>query len=115
MALGDREISRRQVRQGGGRGTGEDHVDGMFGCTELFVYQTPKTRPKGYESLKSYLETQDCEVDLSPDVPPELGRHEAIRVTHRNGEPIPIAAVKRVHSWAHGRNYLHSFFRPMYR
>ncbi len=115
MALGDHGISRRHLRQGGGRGTGEDHVDGMFGCTELFVYQTPNTRPKGYESLKSYLESQDCQVSHSSDVPPELERHEAIRITHRDGEPIPLPAVKRVHSWAHRRNYLHSFFRPMYR
>lgn len=115
MALGDREIPRRQVRQGGGRGTGEDHVDGMYGCTELFVYLTPNTRPKGYESLKSYLESQDCEVVAGAEAPAELERHEAIRITHGGRDPIPIAAVKRVHSWAHRRNYLHSFFRPMYR
>ena len=72
MALGDREIPRRQVRQGGGRGTGEDHVDGMYGCTELFVYLTPNTRPKGYESLKSYLESQDCEVVAGAEAPAEL-------------------------------------------
>ena len=115
MTLGGYGINRRDLRQGGGRGTGEDHVDGMFGCTELIVYQTPNTRAKGYLSLKTFLENQGCDIAVTADVPPELERHQAIRITQLDGEPIPLPAVKRAHKWAHQRNYLHSFFRPMYR
>ena len=115
MTLGDHGLSRRQLRQGGGRGTGEDHVDGMFGSTELYIYQTPNTRPKGYDTLKTYLETQGCEVIYTGDAPPELSRHETIRVTYQEAQPIPIPVLKRAHKWAHQRNYLHSFFKPMYR
>ncbi len=115
MSLHDHGINRRQIRQGGGRGSGDDHVDAMFGSTELYIYQTPNTRPKGFESLKSYLEAQDCEVLFTTDGPPELSRYETVRVTRRDSEEIPDAAVKRAHSWAHRRNYLHSFFKPMYR
>ena len=44
MSLGKFGINRRQIRQGGGRGSGNDHVDELFGCTELFIYQTPNVR-----------------------------------------------------------------------
>ena len=114
MRLGDQGISRRELRKGGGRGTGDDHVDGMFGSTELFIYKTPNTKTKGFDMLKSYLEAQGCEIVFTGDAPPELRRYEAMRITHQGDEAIPIAAVKRAHRWAHQRNYLHSFFRPMY-
>ena len=115
MSLQDHGINRRQLRQGGGRGTGADHVDGMFGSTELSIFQTPNSRRKGFETLKSYLEAQRCQVELTLDTPPELKRHETIRITQNEANEIPIPALKRAHSWAHQRNYLHSFFRPMYR
>ena len=121
MSLGDNHgFSRSNIRQGGGRGTGEDHVDDLFGCIELFVYQAPNTRPKGYDGLKTFMESQGCEVEFSRDVPPELQKHQAIRITKAklinkdSDEPIPLAVVKRAHRWAHQRNYLHSFFKPMY-
>lgn len=114
MSLGDHGIDRRSLRQGGGRGTGDDHVDSLYGSTELSIYRTPNTRLKGYESLKAFLEAQDCEIVLTHEAPPELSRHETLRITHRKAEPIPIAVVTRAHRWAHQRNYLHSFFRPMY-
>ena len=114
MSLGDHGFTRRDLRQGGGRGTGEDHVDSLYGSTELFIYQTPNTRPKGYLSLKSFVEAQECEVMFTNEAPPELSQHETIRITHRNAEPIPLTVVKRAHKWAHQRNYLHSFFIPLY-
>lgn len=114
MTLGDHGITRKQLRQGGGRGTGEDHVDAMFGSTELFIYQTPNTRPKGYDTLKTYLEAQGCEIIFTADAPPELTRHETMRITCKGTQPIPIPVLKRAHKWAHQRNYLHSFFKPMY-
>ena len=116
MSLRDHGISRRQLRQGSGRGNGDDHVDGLIGCTELYIYQTPNKQPKGFQPLKTYLEAQGCEVIFTAEAPPELaGRYETMRVTCKGGEPIPPPALKRCHAWAHGRNFLHSFFKPMYR
>jgi len=112
--LGDRGITRAQLRQGGGRGNGNDHLEEMVGATELFVYQTPNKKPKGFESLKLFLAASECELISTLDVPPELKNYEAFRVTHKSGEKIPDEVLKRCHSWAHGRNFLHSFFKPMY-
>jgi len=112
--LGDQGITRAQLRQGGGRGNGNDHLEEMIGATELFVYQTPNKKPKGFESLKMFLAASECELVSTLDVPPELKNYEAFRVTHKSGEKIPDEVLKRCHSWAHGRNFLHSFFKPMY-
>ena len=112
--LGDRGITRAQLRQGGGRGNGNDHLEEMIGATELFVYQTPNKKPKGFESLKLFLAASECELISTLDVPPELKNYEAFRVTHKSGKKIPDEVLKRCHSWAHGRNFLHSFFKPMY-
>ena len=112
--LGDRGITRAQLRRGGGRGNGNDHLEEMIGATELFVYQTPNKKPKGFESLKLFLAASECELISTLDVPPELKNYEAFRVTHKSGEKIPDEVLKRCHSWAHGRNFLHSFFKPMY-
>ena len=112
--LGDRGITRAQLRQGGGRGNGNDHLEEMIGATELFVYQTPNKKPKGFESLKLFLAASECELISTLDVPPELKNYEAFRVTHKSGNKIPNEVLKRCHSWAHGRNFLHSFFKPMY-
>lgn len=115
MSLRDHGINRRQVRQGGGRGTGADHVEEMFGSTELFIYQTPNSKRKGFEALKTFLEAQECQIEVNLDPPPELARYQTIRITHKETLEIPIPVLKRAHSWAHQRNYLHRFFRPMYR
>ena len=112
--LGDRGITRAQLRQGGGRGNGNDHLEEMIGATELFVYQTPNKKPKGFESLKLFLAASECELISTLDVPPELKNYETFHVTHKSGEKIPDEVLKRCHSWAHGRNFLHSFFKPMY-
>ena len=112
--LGDRGITRAQLRLGGGRGNGNDHLEEMIGATELFVYQTPNKKPKGFESLKLFLAASECELISTLDVPPELKNYEAFRVTHKSGNKIPDEVLKRCHSWAHGRNFLHSFFKPMY-
>ena len=115
MSLRDHGFGRKSLREGGGRGTGDDHVDGLFGSVELSIYQTPNTRPKGFETLKAFVEAQDCELVFTHESPPELSRHETLRITNNKDEPIPLAVVKRAHRWAPQRNYLHSFFRPMYR
>ena len=116
MNLGDYGIGREQLRQGSGRGSGNDHVDELFGATELFVHHAPGPAPRGYEGLKLYLESQECEVLYTTDTPVDLGdRYQSFRITRRRGDPIPDAVVKRAHSWAHQRNLLHSFFKPLYR
>ena len=45
MSLQNHGFSRREIRQGGGRGNGNEHVDELFGSTELYIYQTPNARP----------------------------------------------------------------------
>ena len=113
-SLSDHGFTRAQLRQGGGRGNGNDHSDELIGATELFVYQTPNMKPKGFESLKLFLEASGCELIFTVDVPSELRNYEAFRITHKSGEKIPEPVLRRCHSWAHGRNFLHSFFNPMY-
>ena len=115
MDLRGHGIGRRQLRQGGGRGSGNDHVDDLYGCTELYVYQPPNRKVTGYESLKLFIEASGCEIIFTADAPPELSSYETMRITQRQGQAIPDAVIKRTHSWAHQRNFLHSFFKPMYR
>ena len=88
-SLGDHGFTRAQLRQGGGRGNGSDHFDELIGATELFVYQTPNKKPKGFESLKLYLEASECELIFTVDVPPELRNYETFRITHNPGSPSP--------------------------
>lgn len=115
MNLRGHGFNRRQLRQGGGRGNGNDHVDELFGATELYIYQTPNKRIKGYERFRMFVESEGCEIIFTADAPPELSEYETMRITQRQGQPIPQAVVKRIHSWSHQRNFLHSFFKPMYR
>ena len=49
MNLGDRRFTRNQIRQGGGRGSGNDHVDELYGSSELYVY-----RPVSYTHLRAH-------------------------------------------------------------
>ena len=114
MYLGDRGYTRRALRQGGGRGTGADHVDEILGCTEFYIYQPPNSRVKGFPSLKVFLEAQECEVIFTADAPPELAKYETVRITYKKAGIIPDHVSKRGHAWAHRNNFLHSFFKPMY-
>ena len=88
----------------------QNFANGLIGATELFVYQTPNKKPKGFDALKQFVSASECELIFTFDVPPELKNYEAFRVTHKSGEKIPDDVLKRCHSWAHGRNFLHSFF-----
>ena len=114
QSLTNSGFTRQQLRQGGGRGNGNDHLDELIGATELFVYQTPNKKPKGFESLKLFLAASECELIFTLDIQPELKNYEAFRITHKSGEKIPDDVLKRCHSWAHGRNFLQSCFKPMY-
>ena len=107
-------FTRSQLRQGGGRGNGNDHLDELIGSTELVIYQTPNKKPKGFESLKAFLAASECELFFTTDIPPALKNYEAFRITYKAGQTIPDQILRRCHSWAHGRNFLHSFFKPMY-
>ena len=115
MNLRGHGFTRRDLRQGGGRGTGSDHVEELYGITELYIYQPPNRRLKGYERFKLFIETEECEIIFTADAPPELSKYETMRITHKKGEKIPDNVVKRGHTWAHNQNFLHSFFKPMYR
>lgn len=115
MELSRFGIGKRDLRQGPGRGNGNDHLDDLVGSTEFYVYQPGDQKLRGYESLRLYLEAQGCEALYTSDVPPELGaNYQALRITH-NGEAIPVPVLKRAHSWAHQRGLFHSFFIPLYR
>ena len=108
-------VSRRELRQGGGRGTGDDHFDEVEGSTEFEIFLTPNKRAKGYEALKRFLESEGCHVAFpagSSNLPGP--RYQAVRVTSGD-EEIPAAALRRGHRWAHQRNLLHSFFKPTVR
>ena len=110
----DMRFTRRQFRQGSGGGTGDDHVDEVLGSSEFFVYLTPNKQAKGYQGLKDYLEAMGCQVLYPADSehrPPGL-RYDGVKITNR-GEVIPPAGLKRAHRWAHQRNFLHTFFRPV--
>ena len=115
MHLRDHGFARRQLRQGGGRGNGNDHLDELLGATELYVYQPPNSKAKGFPGLKLFVESQGCQVIFTADAPPELANYETVRITYNEAGPIPDTVVKRGHSWAHRNNFLHSFFKPMYR
>ena len=114
MELRNYGIGKRDLRQGSGRGSGSDHFEDLVGSTEFYIYQPGGQMVKGFEGLKLFLQSQECEVIFTADVPPELGNeYEAMRITYK-GEQIPVPALKRAHSWAHQRNFLHLFFRPLY-
>ena len=87
-------FGRDQLRQGGGRGNGNDHLDELVGATELFIYQTPNRRAKGFDALKLFLEANECELLFTTDVPPELRNYEAFRITHKRGEAIPTPVLR---------------------
>ena len=96
MSLSNFGMNRRQLRQGGGRGTGSDHVEELMGATELYIYQTPNTRPKGYTGLKTFLEAQHQAQGLYR--PEDLPRGPGVRdYLHRRR----AAGVKPVRDHAH--------------
>ena len=109
----DRGYSRRQMRQGGGRGDGvaDDHFDDLVGSTEFYIYRPPSRKINGYEPLKLVLESEGCEVVFLVEANCAAGPgYETCRITRKAG-PIPDAALRRAHAWAHQRNFLHLFYK----
>ena len=111
-------LTRRDIRKGGGvegRDMGPEHYDEVLGSSEFFVYLTPNKAPKGYPDLKEYLESLGCTVEFPAQSalrPTE--RHQVVKITFQ-GLIIPDGGLRRAHRWAHQRNYLHHFFRPLIR
>jgi len=109
------EISRPNLRLGAGVGTGEDHLEELLGATEFEIFITPNKRAKGYLALKDYLESQGCSVLFpAPSQQPPGPRYQVVKITN-HGDETPALALRRAHRWAHQRNFLHSFFKPMSR
>ncbi|MBM3924518.1 MAG: hypothetical protein FJ320_00790 [SAR202 cluster bacterium] len=111
----DLNASRRDLRQGSGADVDAFHIDEVLGSTEFYIYITPNKKAKGYEVLKAALEATGCKVEVGVDPMLQPGeRYHAVAITHRDG-PIADAGLRRAHKWAHQRNFLHSFFKPMFR
>ncbi len=109
----DKGYTRRQMRQGGGRGEGvaDDHFDDLVGSTEFYIYRPPSRKMDGYEPLKLLLESEGCEVVYLLETNCAAGPgYETIRITRKAG-PIPNPVLKRAHAWAHRRNFLHLFYK----
>lgn len=113
MAMRDQGVTRRDIRGGagaGGRVAGE-HFQEMIGSIEFYVYRHPNRKIKGYEAMKSHLESQGCEVVHVAGTPTPVGQpYETIRITNK-GEEIPLPLLRRAHTWAHQRNLLHMFYK----
>jgi hypothetical protein len=106
-------LSRKDRRGGSGRDVDETHFDEVLGSLEFFVYVAPNTKPKGYETLRTFLESAGCSVVYPAEAPLSPGeRYQAVKVTYQ-GLIVPARALRRIHKWAHQRNFLHSFFRPL--
>ena len=104
-------LTRRELRAGGGtkEGLAGEHFDEMIGSQEFHIYRSPNRKLKGYEALKSFLESQGCDVIRIADAPSPVGKgYETIRITNK-GERIPVPYLRRAHNWAHQRNLLHLF------
>ena len=109
-----RQISRRELRQGGGRGTGDDHVHEVVGSSEFEIFIPPNRRVKGYAELKAAVEHHGCAIEYPAQSKQAPGpRFTTIKITH-GGRVAPAELIREAHQWAHHRNLLHSFFRPLF-
>ena len=103
----------RQGSQGPGGGNGDDHVDELTGSRDLTIYLTPNRRLKGYAELKAFVEARGCRIgQVEGDRLLPGKEYTAVKVSCADGL-IPEAVLRRAHRWAHQRNYLHSFFKPL--
>ena len=113
MSIRDYGFTRRELRGGSGPGTelASEHFQEMIGSVEFYIYRHPNRKIKGYDALKSSLESSDCEVlHLTGTANPVGKGYETIRVTNKGAE-IPTPLLRRAHSWAHQRNLLHMFYK----
>ena len=102
--------TRRELRMGP-PSDADGHWVELIGSTELYILHLPTDKMKGYEGLKSFLESQGCEVVYTTDHPAPVGPDFlAIRITSHGGE-LSHPVLKRAHGWAHRRNLNHLFFK----
>jgi hypothetical protein len=115
MTMNERGMTRAQLKVGSGKGVdvADEHFHQVAGSLDFWIYVTPNSKPKGYDSLKAFLVKEGCEVAVQDTAPmlPAKG-YKAVKVT-RKGEVMSDPILKRAHRWAHQRNYLHSFFKPI--
>ena len=108
-------MNRSKLREGSGKGVdvADEHFHEVAGSKDFYVYVTPNRKAKGYEALRDWLRQQGYSVTVSDDAPllPAKG-YKAIKVTSATGV-LSDEAVRRTHRWAHQRNFLHSFFKPL--
>lgn len=115
MAPDERHLTRAQLKTGSGKGTeiADAHFHEMVGSRDLYIYVPPKAKVKGYEEVKASLQSAGCEVQVSDNAPMLPGKgYRAVKVT-TSGPPIPDEVLRRAHRWAHQRDFLHSFFKPL--
>jgi hypothetical protein len=115
MTMNERGMTRAQLKTGSGKGAdvADEHFHEMVGSRDFYIYVTPHIKPKGYESLKAFLVNEGCQVDVSDEAPMLPAKdYKAVKVT-AGGKIIADNVLKRAHRWAHQRNYLHSFFKPL--
>jgi hypothetical protein len=111
----DLGANRKTLRQGSGTDVEEAHYDEVLGSSEFYIYITPNKKPKGYLELKKSLESIGCKVEYPVGTVHKPGPgYQVIKIT-MNERTIPDEVLRQSHKWAHHRNFLHSFFRPIAR
>lgn len=113
MSMRNHGFTRRELRGGSGSGAGiaSEHFHEMVGSTEFYIYRHPNRKIKGYGALKSYLDSEGCEVAYMAEPSNPVGeKYETMRITNKGNE-IPVSPLRRAHSWAHQRNLLHMFYK----
>ncbi len=109
----DLGANRKMLREGSGTDVEHAHYDEVLGSSEFYIYVAPNKKPKGYLELKQFLESQGAKVEypVITDSKPSPG-HQVIKIT-MDHTVISDHLLLRCHKWAHHRNFLHSFFRPL--
>ena len=115
MASNQHHLTRAQLRVGSGKGTqiADAHFHEVEGSRDFYIYVPPKAKVKGYNELKTFLEGQGCQVNVSENAPMLPGKgYKAIKIT-TSERTLSELVLRRAHRWAHQRDFLHSFFKPM--
>lgn len=104
------KFTRRQIRSGP-PSDADDHWEELIGSIELSIFHKIGNKLSGFIALKGFLETHGCQVLPAMNTPNLLGSNYTTILIARNGEELPIEALKRAHAWAHRRNLSHIFFK----
>ena len=115
MWLQDRGFNREYKRQGSGTDFADEHFEEILGSTEFCVFVTPNKKTNGLDGLTRFLESDGSSVEYPSHSEQSPGdRYKVIKIT-KQGTEISRPSLRRAHNWAHRRNFLHSFFRPLIR